>query len=60
MRKCIFLFLVFVFALAIASIIENRERLNKEEVVMDLKNSDEVALQNSTSDQSAEKVYYNY
>jgi hypothetical protein len=60
MRKCFFLFLLFVFALAIAAISENRERLNKDEVVMDLKNSDEVAVQDNTSDQSAEKNYYNY
>lgn len=59
MRKCIFLFLLLVFVLAIASITENRERVKKE-VVMDLNNSDEVALQTSSSEQSAVNNLYHY
>ncbi|SMP05890.1 hypothetical protein SAMN06265375_101706 [Muriicola jejuensis] len=46
MKKCILLFLLFVFVLAIASIIENRER----EAVNSDKSQPEFALQQKTSE----------
>jgi hypothetical protein len=49
MRKCVFLFLLLVFVLIIASVIENRDRVEANDTVAMENNTHEAISQDDTA-----------